>query len=111
MARNQKRMYIGVGSHVVAIDPTTGNELWRTKLKTSQFVTISVSERNIFAGAGGELFCLDATTGEILWRNKLKGLGWGLVSFGSPSDVAAAAAIAAAQAAAAAGGGASAACS
>ena len=103
MARNQQRLYIGVGSHVVAIDPATGNEYWRTKLKTSHFVTVSVAARQIYAGAGGELFCLDPMTGEILWRNKLKGLGWGLVTFGSPGDVAAAAAIAAAQQAAAAG--------
>ena len=103
MARDQKRLYIGVGAHVVAIDPATGDEFWRTKLKNSCFVTVSVSDKRIYAGASGELFCLDATTGDILWRNKLKGLGWGLVTFGSPGDVAAAAAIAAAQQAAAAG--------
>ena len=91
MAR-QSHLFVGVGSHVVALDPTTGSELWRTKLRSSSFVTISVDGDRIYAGAGGELFCLDASTGSIVWHNKLKGLGLGIVAFASSAEVAAMAA-------------------
>src|SRR5512140_3936266 len=83
----QNRVIIGVGGHVVAIDPATGAELWRTKVRSSSFVTISVDGDRIYAGAGGELFCLDAFSGNIVWHNKLKGLGLGVVAFPSSSDI------------------------
>jgi outer membrane protein assembly factor BamB len=95
-------LVIGVGGHAVAVDPETGTELWRTKLKTTSFVTVTCAGSRVFAGAGGELFCLDAGSGNILWRNKLKGLGLGLVAFAGSSEAATAAAIHAQRAAAAA---------
>jgi outer membrane protein assembly factor BamB len=84
MPRMRDYTIIGVGSHVVAVDPMSGDEAWRTKLKTSGFVTVSVSGNRVLAGAGGELFCLDRSTGEMIWRNKLKGLGLGVIAF--PGD-------------------------
>ena len=94
-------LIVGVGGHAVAIDPATGSELWRTKLKSTQFVTVLPTRSQVFAGAGGELFCLDKASGQLLWRNKLPRLGTGLVALGSAIDPAAAAMVAAAQAAAA----------
>ena len=93
-------LYIGVGGHVVAIDNRTGEEIWRTKLKSSSsFVTISQFEGLLLAGASGELFCLNPKGGEVLWHNKLKGLGLGVVAFaGSDATVQLAAAAAAAAA-------------
>lgn len=93
-------LYIGVGSHAVAVDAATGTELWRTKLKTTTFVTVNREGARLFAGAAGELFCLDAATGEILWRNRLKGLGTGIVAFACGADAVGAAALQAQQAAA-----------
>jgi outer membrane protein assembly factor BamB len=84
---------IGVGGHVVAIEVASGTELWRTKLKGSDIVTIDHVGDRILAGAGGELFCLEENSGEILWRNKLKGLGLGLVAFGSGGETVGAARI------------------
>ena len=78
---------LGVGGHVVALDTTTGSELWRTKLKGSDFVTISIQDGRIYAGARGEVFCLDSA-GMILWHNNLKGLGLGLVAFGGDEEIA-----------------------
>lgn len=92
---------IGVGGHVVALDPSDGRELWRTRLKNTSFVTILPAGNRVFAGAGGEAFCLDSATGAILWRNTLKGLGINVVSFGSSGDAVQAAAQQAQQAAAA----------
>ena len=96
-------LIIGLGGHVVAIDPSSGEELWRTNLKGSGFVTVSLAPGRIYAGANGELFCLDASTGEILWRNRLKGLGLGIIAF-SGSDAVAEAAAAQQRAAAVAAG-------
>lgn len=101
MGMREKVLFIGIGSHVVAIRPSDGQEIWRTKLKMSSFVTVFADGDTVYAGAGGELFCLDGASGAVRWRNKLKGLGSGLVSFSGASTVEAAAAMAAAQAAAA----------
>lgn len=100
-SRHSSVLYIGVGSHVVAIRQSSGEELWRTKVKRSSFVTIHQDGDRIFAGSAGELFCLDARSGEVLWHNSLKGLGMGLVSFGGSPDSASSASAAAAAAAAA----------
>lgn len=94
-------LYIGIGSHVVCLHPVTGDEIWRTKLKSVSYVTIQIADGRILAGAGGEVFCLDPRSGEILWHNKLKGLGLGIVAFAG-SDVAVVQAMIAAQAATAA---------
>lgn len=102
MARTEP-LFIGIGGHVVSIDRTTGSELWRTKLKSTSFVTVMVGKGVVYAGASGELFCLDPTTGGIRWHNKLKGLGMNVIAFDGSSDSVVKAAIAAAQAAAAAG--------
>ena len=88
-------VFIGVGSHAVAIHALSGEELWRTKLKSSTFVTIAMEGDKLYAGASGELFCLDPSSGQIIWHNKLKGLGLGVVAFaGSNQTVSQAAALA-----------------
>ena len=100
-------LVIGIGGHAVGVDPATGSELWRTKLKGGDFVTVYDAGSRVLAGAGGVLFCLEAATGQILWDNKLKGLGTGLIAFMSSEDSAAAASLAkrrSAQAATAAAG-------
>ena len=79
--RKSAPLYIGIGSHVVAVHPSSGEEIWRTKLKSSSYVTVCVLDGAVYAGAGGELFCLNAQSGEIVWHNKLKGLGHGLIAF------------------------------
>jgi outer membrane protein assembly factor BamB len=84
----QEPLFIGIGGTVVAIDRVTGAELWRRKLKRSNFVTIFADADSVYGGAGGELFCLDAKTGEIRWQNKLSGLGMSVISFGSASTAA-----------------------
>jgi outer membrane protein assembly factor BamB len=75
-------LIIGINGHVIALSQETGEEIWRTKVKGSSFLTLLQTGERIFAGASGELFCLHPKTGEILWHNKLKGLGHGLVAIG-----------------------------
>jgi outer membrane protein assembly factor BamB len=78
-------VFIGIGGTVLALDRATGEEVWRTPLKGSDFVNVALDGGQLLASARGEVYCLDPATGEILWSNPLKGLGWGLVSFTSPS--------------------------
>jgi hypothetical protein len=101
---SEKILVIGIGGHAVGIDTATGTELWRTKLKGGDFVTVHDAGQHVLAGAAGELFCLDISTGHILWKNGLKGLGTGLITFRSSDDAAAGAALAKRRAAQAAAG-------
>jgi outer membrane protein assembly factor BamB len=95
MAKKSGIVYVGIGSHVVALDAGNGNEIWKRKLKGSNLVTLHVEGDNVLAGVNGEVFCLDAKSGEVRWHNKLKGYGMGIVCFGTSTEVSAAAAIAA----------------
>lgn len=85
------RLFIGVGGHVVAVDPATGEEIWRSKLKTASVVTVAIVGGALYGAAGGELFRLDPATGAVIWKNRLKGLGMGIVAFPGGSDAVAAA--------------------
>ncbi len=111
MSDPSEPLYIGIGGHAVAIDRATGSELWRTKLKSSSFVTVYSDRGSLYAGAKGELFCLDRTTGRILWKNTLNGLGFNVITFSGSAATGVTAGFAriAEQQAAAAGAGASAA--
>jgi outer membrane protein assembly factor BamB len=73
-------LYLGIGGSVIALDRATGEEVWRTRLKGSDFVNVALVDGDLYAAARGELFCLDAGTGTVRWKNPLKGLGLGLVS-------------------------------
>ena len=95
MAKKTGVVYVGIGSHVVALDAGSGAEIWKRKLKGSNLVTLHVEGDAVLAGVQGEVFCLDATTGDVRWHNKLKGYGMGIVCFGTSTEVSAAAAIAA----------------
>ena len=106
---NDDILYLGMHGCVTAINKETGEEIWRTKLKSRAVVTLTIDqERNlIFAVTYGILFCLDKSTGALIWENGLKGLGYGLAMFGSSnSEDHLAQSVAAAQAAAAANNGA-----
>ncbi|HXG44261.1 MAG TPA: PQQ-binding-like beta-propeller repeat protein [Gemmatimonadales bacterium] len=81
-------IYVGAGGHVVALDRTTGAEMWRTRLKAG-LVNLACDEHRLYAAAQGQLFCLDPATGAVLWRNPLRRLGLGLVSILPPGGGAA----------------------
>ena len=77
---------IGISGTVLALDCGSGNEVWRTSLKGSDFVNAVLHDDCVYAATKGELFCLDRTTGAIRWRNGLTGLGRGLVTIASSGD-------------------------
>ena len=70
----------GIKGNVVALDKTTGAEIWRTRLKGAGFVTIATDGDRVYAATAGGVFCLDSTGGSILWNNPMRKMGMGLVS-------------------------------
>ncbi|XQW85233.1 PQQ-binding-like beta-propeller repeat protein [Thalassotalea piscium] len=72
-----EKLFLGISNHVVCINKKTGDELWKTKVKSSMITNIYYEEGFIFAYSGGHLFCLKAKDGAIIWENPLKGLGYG----------------------------------
>ena len=82
-------IYVGIKNSVVALDAATGAELWRAKLKGSDFVTVLFDGQSLVAANAGEVFALDPQNGAVLWHNNMKGLGLGIVSLASsrlPTD-------------------------
>ena len=73
-------VFLGIAGNVVALDDSTGQEIWRTPLKGGDFVNVALQSGSLYATAKGELFCLDPATGRIRWQNPVKGLGRGLVT-------------------------------
>ena len=55
-------IFIGIHGTVLALDRATGQEVWRAKLKGSDFASV------------------------VLWQNPLKGLGVGLVTIAAPES-------------------------
>lgn len=74
------RIYVGLGGHVLAVEASSGREVWRTKLVGRDFVSTMMADGRVIAGTRGRLYSLDPVTGAILWENGMKGLGYGLIS-------------------------------
>lgn len=74
-------LYIGTNGWVAAIDPQTGQEVWRTELSSGSLfssaadVCVLEHEGRVFVGSNGYVFALDGKTGDILWENGLEGMG------------------------------------
>src|ERR1035441_3984104 len=73
-------VFIGIKGSVVALDRATGQQVWATHLKGSDFVNVVMEEGAVLASCCGEIFCLDPLTGNALWHNPLKGFGTGLAT-------------------------------
>lgn len=68
-------LYLSCGGTIVALDRSSGQELWRTELpEWAGKVSILESGDVIFAGTWGRAYGLDAKTGRMLWKNGLSGL-------------------------------------
>lgn len=79
-------LFIGIRGYVMAIDRATGEDVWSTSLKGSEFVNVVLDGEQLFAASKGRLYRLDPATGGILWENELTGKGWGLVSIAPSAD-------------------------
>jgi outer membrane protein assembly factor BamB len=76
-------VFIGVRGSVIALDRSTGEQVWHTRLKGGGFVNLVLDHRDLLATTKGEVFCLDPATGHIQWNNPLSGMGFGLVTIAS----------------------------
>ena len=73
-------VFIGIKGSVVALNRSTGAQVWATHLKGRDFVNVVLEDTLLFALTNGEIYCLDPVTGEVLWHNPLKGHGTGLAT-------------------------------
>ena len=80
---NTKPLYVGLKGTVMALDRSTGRELWRRPLKGSDLVNVILDDDELYAATKGELFRLDPRSGAVIWNNPMPGLGWGMVTIGS----------------------------
>ena len=76
-------VFVGIKHSVIALDERSGTAVWRTELKSSDYVSVLWDGEALFAANSGEVWRLDPAHGEVLWHNELKGLGRGLVSLAS----------------------------
>ncbi len=83
-ASDAKRLYGVAGTSLVALDPATGREIWRTELKVPEkyeFDVVSVAGERLYVRAGtgemvgfatfkteGTLFCVNREKGELAWK-------------------------------------------
>ena len=73
-------VFIGIKGSVIALDRNTGQQVWATHLKGSDFVNVVLQDGAVLASCYGEIFCLEPLTGEGKWHNPLKGFGTGLAT-------------------------------
>jgi outer membrane protein assembly factor BamB len=79
----QVLLYLGIKNSVVALNDKTGEEVWRVKLRGSDYVTVMWDGEALVAANSGEVWRLDPASGTVIWHNELKGMGRGLVSIAS----------------------------
>jgi outer membrane protein assembly factor BamB len=79
-------VFIGIKGSVVALNRTTGEQVWATHLKGMNFVNVIVEDDRVLAGCHGEIYCLDSLTGDALWHNRLKGHGIGLATIATENN-------------------------
>jgi len=64
-------MFVTAGPYVYALNPATGEEIWKTKPDVPAsmlFKGVAVGEGKVFVGtADASIFALDAKTGKLLW--------------------------------------------
>jgi outer membrane protein assembly factor BamB len=81
--KNSDFVFIGIKGSVVALDRRSGQQMWATHLKGSDFVNVVLQNDTLLASCQGEIFCLEPFTGDALWHNPLKGFGRGLITIAS----------------------------
>ncbi len=75
-----KVIYLGIKGSVIALDTSSGSQIWATHLEGCDFVNVVLDGDKLYATTHGEVFCLNPANGEPIWHNKLKGFGYGLCS-------------------------------
>lgn len=80
MAAQASALFVGTHGRVIAVDRASGETIWTTDLKGSDFVDVMLVDGDLYAASKGRLYRLDPASGDVLWRNDLAGTGWNIVS-------------------------------
>jgi outer membrane protein assembly factor BamB len=80
-------VFIGIKGSVLALNRATGQQVWATHLKGSDFVNVVLQNEAVLASCWGEIFCLDPLTGNARWHNPLKGFGTGLATIATEDNL------------------------
>jgi hypothetical protein len=86
MAGVGEMVFVGAKGTVTALDRASGEKLWETPLKGSDFVNVMVQGSDLFASSRGRLYRLDPASGDVLWLNELPGMGYGIVTIAGASQ-------------------------
>jgi hypothetical protein len=78
--KTEQLVFIGIRGSVVALNRATGQQVWETRLKGSDFVNVILQDGAVLATCRGEVFCLNSLTGILMWQNPLRGFGTGLAT-------------------------------
>src|SRR5262249_11002969 len=73
-------VFVGMNGKAFCLDRVSGEVVWQTGLKGTDYVTVLLDGDLLFAATRGEIFCWRAARGRLVWRNKMRGQGLGLVS-------------------------------
>ena len=79
-------IFVGIKGTVIALNRATGQQVWATHLKRSDFVNVVLQNGVVLASCCGEIFCLDPLTGLRMWHNPLKGFGTGLATIATEEN-------------------------
>jgi outer membrane protein assembly factor BamB len=80
----QNILVLGTKGSVVAMDRTTGAQLWAVHLKSAGFVSVIADQSKVFAHTSGEVYCLDLFTGTGVWNDSLRGFGFDTATLALP---------------------------
>jgi hypothetical protein len=78
--KTEHLIFIGIKRSIGALNRATGQQVWMTHLKGSDFVNVLLQDGAVLASCCGEIFSLDPLTGIRMWHNPLKGFGTGLAT-------------------------------
>jgi hypothetical protein len=84
--KTSELVFIGIKGSVIALNRSTGEQVWATRLRGSDFVNVIVEDDMILASCYGEIYCLDSLTGQKLWHNRLKGYGMDLATIATEAN-------------------------
>lgn len=82
----EDRIFIGLNGYVVALQVSTGIEIWRTKVGMASIMSLVVRGHLLIVGCNGHVYALDVRNGGQHWTTDLKGCGYGFVALSSMDD-------------------------
>ena len=84
MADINNLVFVGLNSHVAALDCNTGETVWEWRapkpISRGYVSLLLLNEQRLIVSANGYTYCLDPMSGQARWYNELAGFGSGVTS-------------------------------